>query len=854
MLFYKKHIADVLAYCDTTHEGLSPAEAARRLKAYGPNTLRVSTVPLWKKLIEPFRSIFVAVLFVAAGISIAMEEVLDAVIILVTITISVVIYYVQQASSERVLNALKRHDVQLVRVVRGGVIQEVNADDLVVGDIVQLYEGERIPADIRIIESANARVDEAMLTGESLPIGKDNRPLSNDKEVYERTNMLFQGSFVVAGHATGVVVATANETEFGQIAALARRIDTSSPVQQKIDSLLQKVIIVIGCIAALVFALSLWRGVELLVALRFMISLAVSAVPEGLPIAISIVLVLGMRRMAKHQALVRNLRAIENIGIVTTIATDKTGTLTKNQLSVQDVWQLKAERDLRVVAADVLLTLNSSSSAGSRDPLDAALARFSDEYDATIAKGLDQMVSLPFDQAYAMSGVLWRDKGATYAYMKGAPEKILAVCRLSPHDHELVSQAIHSLTGKGLRVIAIARAEAIGPVQEIGDLQSTQFEFICLVAVADQLRPEAQPAIAATLQAGVTVRMITGDHFETAYAIGKKLGLVEHRDQVFDAREMERLDDEALTAIVDKARVFSRVTPESKHRILTILKQHNITAMTGDGVNDVPALSNAHIGVAMGSGSQIAKDAGDIILLNDSFASIVTALREGRVVFDNIRRMLYYLFATSTGQVLTIITALLAGLPAPLVAVQILWINLVTDTVMVIPLGLEPAEDDVMKRRPRNPARPIIGKTIITRMIIVALTMVVVSLCLFAYFLQAHTVAYAQTIIFSTMVAMQWANGFVARSERQSLWRRFKVMNVKFYIGVVVAIGLQALALFGPLATALHVDGSVSATHYVVSATIGIAAIIIAGETHKRLSRSVYARVAISPAPQASSS
>lgn len=845
MLFYKTHIADVLAYFDVTEQGLSAREAARRLQRNGPNTLRVTSEPLWKKLIEPFRSVFVAVLFVAAVISVTMDELLDAAIIVVTITISVTIYYVQRASSERALNALRRHDVQLVKVLRNNQVVEVNADALVVGDIVFVFEGERVPADVRIIESTNARVDESLLTGESLPIGKDDRPLSTEKAVYERNNMLFQGSFVVGGQARGVVVATGNDTEFGQIAALARRIDQTSPVQQKIDTLLRKVIIVIGIIASGVFALSLWRGVELLEALRFMLSLAVSAVPEGLPIAISIVLVLGMRRLAKRQALVRNLRAIENIGVVTTIATDKTGTLTKNQLSVQDVWQLTAEQDLRRVAAEVRLTLNSLSAAGSRDPLDAALERFSDEYQATVPKSLTLLRHLPFDQGYAMSGVLWRDKGTTYAYMKGAPEKILTICRPSAKDRETITQAIHSLTGRGLRVIALAKAEVRQAVAEVADLQKTTFTFLGLVAVADQLRPEAAPAIAATQQAGVIVRMITGDHFETAYAIGKKLGLVVHRDEVFDARQIDRLDDAALTRTVEQAKIFSRVTPEAKHRILSILKQHHITAMTGDGVNDVPALANAHIGVAMGSGSQIAKDAGDIVLLNDSFASIVEALREGRVVFDNIRRMLYYLFATSTGQVLTIIAALLGGLPVPLVAVQILWINLVTDTVMVIPLGLEPPESDVMKRRPRNPARPIIGKTIITRMVLVALTMVVVSLGLFVYFLQTHSVTYAQTVIFSAMVAMQWANGFVARSERQSLLRRLRVMNLKFYIGLVLVIALQTLALFGPLSTALHIDRSVTPQDYIVAGSIGVIAILVVGELHKYLSRGVYRRSAI---------
>lgn len=848
MQFYKKHIDDVLAYFDVSQDGLSVEQAQERLRINGPNAIKVAGEPWWRKIVEPFRSVFMAVLFVAAVISMVMDEVLDATIILAIIGVSATIFYVQRASSERVLRSLRSQDAQIAHALRDGQLVDVDAENLVVGDIVHIFEGERIPADVRVIQADNVRVDEALLTGESLPVSKDNRPLTNDKEVYERSNMLFQGSFLVSGQAVGIVVATANDTEFGQIAALARRIDTESPVQQKIDALLQKIIVVIGAITVVVFGLSLWRGIELLEALRFMIGMAVSAIPEGLPIAISVVLVLGMRRIAKFHALVRNMRAIENIGVVTTIATDKTGTLTKNQLSVQDVWQPGPETDLRLLARAIRLSLNGTMEHA-KDPLDLALHRFVVQYDVALSSSLQEVVNLPFEQAHAMSGVLWRDKGQTYGYLKGAPEKVLAQCRLNAHDHEAVMKELHSLTGQGLRVIALAKTTVTKPASEIGDLLDGTFTFLGLIAVADQLREEVPAAIAETQRAGVVVRMITGDHFETAYAIGKQLGLVTRRDQVFDARQIaeQNLSDAALAEIVETARVFARVTPEYKHRILTILKRKDITAMTGDGVNDVPALTNAHVGLAMGSGSQIAKDAGDIVLLNDSFASIVEALREGRVVFDNIRRILYYLFATSVGEVLIIVTSLLIGLPLPVLAVQILWVNLVTDTIMVIPLGLEPAERDVMRRRPRNPRRPIIGKTIITRMVTVALTMVVVGIGLFSYFLQDYSEAYARTVLFSALVAMQWANAFNARSERQSLFSRLKVVNTKLYLGFAIAVTLQMMALFGPFQAALHIDTGVAWEHYAVAMGAGIVAVIMAAEIHKFISRPIYARAYVAP-------
>lgn len=839
MIFYRQSVADVLSKLDTSEQGLDTQEANKRIEKYGRNVLEVKGESLWRKLTEPFRSVFMLILAIAAGVSFATGEPLDAAIIAAIIAVSAGIYYVQRFSTERVLRALKKHDLQTIDVIRDGRVSGVSSEELVPGDVIILTEGQKVPADARLIRVDNVRSDESLLTGESVPVSKHIAALKDDKEVYEQVNMLFQGAFIVSGEATAVVTATGNQTQFGKLASLAGSAETYSPVQRKIDKLISQIVAVVAVASIIVFSLSIYRGMEWAEALRFMISLAVSAVPEGLPVAITVVLVLGMRRMAKYNALVRSMSAIENVGIITTIATDKTGTLTKNLLSVQDTWQLNSPADLKAFALSVFLSVNHSK-GNTHDPLDTAFRAFAEEYKSSTPDDYELITTMPFDQDFAMSGNVWRHKDGYDVIVKGAPEHVMARASLDKKNDSVVRHELHALTGKGYRVIALARLSNIQKeIASLKDLPESGLELLGLVAVADELRPEAASAVTAAQDAGVTVRMITGDHFETAYAIGKQLGLVEHREQVFDTRSMNDMTEKQLEEAVEKARVFSRVVPENKHKILTILKKNDITAMTGDGVNDVPALANAHIGVAMGSGSQIAKETGDIVLLDNNFRSIISALREGRVIFDNIRRMLFYLLATSAGEVITMVGALVAGLPLPVAPVQILWINLVTDTAMVIPLGLEPAEEDVMKRKPRRPKQPILDKFIISRMLAVAIGMAVVALSVFVYFLQHMNEDYARTIAFSSLVVMQWANAFNARSEQQSLIVRLRTVNWKLYIGLAVGVSLQAIALFGPLQDALHVV-PVQLSHVLWTGAIAAVAIILIGEIHKFIGRRYY--------------
>lgn len=838
MHYYTKTVHEILKDFDVGESGLSQTEARERLQQYGPNVIRVRGEPLWRKLIEPFANVFMAVLFLAAIISLSHHAVVDAIIVFAIMGASATIYYVQRFTTERILRALQRHNPHNVEVLRENHPQIIDASQIVPGDIIILNEGEKIPADARVISTSSLRVDESQLTGESLPIAKNIEPLGDEKELYEQNNMVFQGSFVVGGVGKALITATGNNTEFGRLAALSSEATDISPVQAKIDKLVSKIIVVVAGIATVAFSLALWRGMGITESVRFVLALSVSAVPESLPIAISVVLALGMRRMASKKALVRTMSAIETIGTVTTIATDKTGTLTKNKLTVREVWSADVQND------DLQTAMAHAVNHGDKkvhDPLDTAMSEYLKITPTKRPLG-DPLDVLPFDQTYAMSGNVWLEKGNVVLAVKGAPEHVLARCNLSQADHSAAESELHSATGRGLRVIALAHVTLPRSISSFDDLpHDTRLNFDGFIAIADILRPEAAKAIKTALAAGVTVRMITGDHFETAFHIGRELGMVKSRSQVFDCRKLHTMSDEALEQVIDDVRVFSRVIPEHKHRILSILKKHHITAMTGDGVNDVPALTNAHVGVAMGSGASIAKDAGDIILLDDNFKGIVDAVHEGRTIFANIKRMLVYLLSTNLGEVLVSVGALIIGMPIPLLPVQILWVNLVTDTSLVIPLGLEPGEKRNMNRGPQKPTAPLLSRFMISRIAVISATMAGLTLWQYVTFSNLYGTDYGRTIAFCSLVVMQWASALCIRSDYEPLFSRIHRLNKPFVVGLSVAVGLQILVITGPLGHFLHIT-DVAASDLVRTGLVAFVTPIILIELHKIIGRRFFGK------------
>src|SRR3990167_7613077 len=828
-LWHTLLLHDLYKTLNSGEKGLSSAEAERRLRQFGYNQISVKKESFWKKLLAPFKSIFITILLIAALISFLSGKNLDAIVILVIVAINTLIWLSQQQTTERVLNSLKKHYEQIVQVLRNGQVTKLNSKLLVLGDVVVLGEGQKIPADGRVIEAANLFIDESALTGESLPIKKNVSVLSADKKIFERDNMLFSGTYVVSGSAKALIVATGMQTEFGKIAKLAVKQEPKSPLQKKIDQIVSKLIKLLAILALVVFLLALLRGIAVSEALRFVLSFIVSAVPEDLPIALTIIFVLGMRRMAKHKALVRSVSAIENLGLITAIAIDKTGTLTKNHLAVASAWTAQPRYDIKQAAIKAL------GDANSLEPFDHALKQFAANMAANHAK---PEKIYPFNQQQRASGVLWQEGSKHKLYLKGAPEHIIKLCRLGRAEAAKAEAKLRQMVANGFRVIAIAKADVSSTLDNLENLKKYELELLGLIAFADELRPESAPSIAAAQAAGISVKMITGDHFDTAFHIGRTLNISQHRDQVVEGDELPKSEDELETYVRNK-NVFARILPAQKFALLAALKRSEITAMTGDGVNDVPALTKADIGIAMASSSDIAKDAGDIVLLDNNFASIVRAISEGRVIYDNIRKMLFYLLSTTLGEVLTIIGALLLGLPLPVTAIQILWVNLVTDTALVIPLGLEPAEADHMNRPPRQPKAPILDKTILTRIVIVGGAMAISILAYFTLLTHwGYSHEYAQTVAFAMLVVSQWVNAFNARSEGQSLLSRLRTPNYKLLVGLALAMLAQALVMFGPLQEAFDIQ-AVSSAHLLTGLAITSAAVYLAAEIHKQLHRKI---------------
>jgi Ca2+-transporting ATPase len=503
--------------------------------------------------------------------------------------------------------------------------------------------------------------------------------------------------------------------------------------------------------------------------------------------------------------------------------------LTRNNLKVASGWSLDPKVDLKEAAFKSLGGVSANV-----EPFDKALLAVTghgSNYSGKLQR------NYPFEQAQRLSGALWQEAEKSTLYVKGAPEHVINLSRLQGEQHQSAMGQLYSLTARGYRVIAMAKAGVSDLPADLKGAGSLNFQFLGLIAFADELRPESAQAVKMAKQAGVDVRMITGDHFETAFHIGQLVGICSHKDQVILGTDLPSNEDELAKAISGKT-VFARILPEQKFKILKVLKRHNIAAMTGDGVNDVPALASAEVGIAMGSGNDIAKDAGDILLMDNNFASIVNAIAEGRVIYDNIRRMLFYLLSTSFGELLTIVGALLFALPLPVSAVQVLWVNLVTDTALVIPLGLEPPEEDHMRRPPRQPKAPILDRLILNRIVLIGAIMAAVALGTFAYLVsKGYSDEYARSVAFMMLVAAQWANAFNARSERHSLFRRLRTPNYKLLAGLGLAVILQALVMLGPLRETFGVV-DISFNHLLVSIFLPIIAVLTAAELHKLLAKS----------------
>lgn len=792
--------------------GLSEKEVLRLQERIGKNTIKTTETPWWRRALEPFMDIFMIILIIAMILSLLQKNWIEAATIFVIITLDAVIYYIQQFSTEKILKSLKRSTMHSVTAVRDGAEVAIEATELVPGDVIILREGDRVPADGRIISESGLLTNESMLTGESDSIAKDAKAISGQKKVYEQRNMVFSGSFVVTGTGRYIVTATGNHTEYGKIASLASSLGEESPIRAKMDKLVGQIAVVVIAVAIIVLIIQLIDGISLLQALEFTLAMAVSAVPEGLPIAISIILALCAARMAKKQALVRELRAIESIGIVTTIASDKTGTLTENRLELREMWapvlnEKVFMEKLACAALGEFSMMERGRDSLAIDPLDTCIIDYMRENNYETCP-MEPIKSYAFDQDLKMSGNLYRDdNGKLLLQVKGAPEVILNRAKLSSKQRNEAEDKLVELANKGYKVVAVASGRIEHEINELNRLEKgVQLDFEGFMAVADALRNGVPAAIKQTARMGVKTKMVTGDHAGTAFAIGREAGLAEDFSQVLDCSNLSNINDDDLEDLVKNTTIFARVTPEDKYRILSAIKETEICAMTGDGVNDVPALVGAHVGIAMGDAPSIVQDAGDIVLLDNNFKNITEAIKESRTVLANIRRMLSYLLATNAGEVLTMMGALLISGEQLLTPIQILWVNLVTDSLMVIPVGLEPPEKKILQQKPESKDAPILPMQMLGKMVLVACVMAVGTIA--TYYLADWLLGNAEqanTLAFTALVVMQWANAVSVRGIYESAWQRLKMPHRNFHIAMGAAVILQVLALFGPLAKIVNV-------------------------------------------------
>jgi Ca2+-transporting ATPase len=843
----------VLDRLHTSWQGLSHAEARRRLAAHGPNLLAGAQrrAPLGIFL-RQFKDFLILVLLAAAAISGLLGEVLDTLAILAILVLNAVVGFVQEYRAERAMAALKALAAPNAAVLRGGERQTIPAAQLVPGDVVLLEAGSIVPADLRLLEAVRLRADEAVLTGESVPVDKTAAALAGDAlPLGDRRNMAYKGTLVTYGRGCGVVVATGMATEVGQIAALLQEAgESSTPLQRRLAHFGRRLAVVALGICGIIFALGLLRGEAPVLMFMTAVSLAVAAIPEALPAVVTIALALGARRMIRLQALIRKLPAVETLGSVTYICTDKTGTLTLNRMQVEAfycdgtlVHRARADGPWDDLLRAMALCSDVHGKATGElagDPTEVALvlaARDAGYDKPKLEQAWPRVAEIPFDADRRCMTTLHRHPdGAIVSYTKGAAEVMLErSCEVAtaagavPLDRGAVAAVSEQMAADGLRVLAIGMRRWPRPPDEVeACVVERDLTLLGLVGLLDPPRPEAQDAIQMCRSAGIAPVMITGDHPLTARAIARRLGMLGEQGAVLTGAELAALSPEELRRRVAEVRVYARVAPEQKLHIVTALQARGeIVAMTGDGVNDAPALRRADIGVAMGiAGTDVAKEASAMVLLDDNFATIVRAVREGRRIYDNIRRFIRYAVTTNAGEIWTMFLAPLIGLPVPLLPVQILWINLVTDGLPGLALAVEPEEPDIMQRPPRPPQESVFARGLGVHTLWVGLLMAALVLGAQAWALTAGG-RHWQTLVFTMLCFTQLAHVLAIRSERVSLFRQGLLSN-RWLLGAVVLTGLLQLAtIYVPALNAIFKTAPLRPGELALA--VGVAAVVFLG-------------------------
>lgn len=830
---YKKTVDEILKELNTTKKGLTTREASHRLKKFGPNEItRTKKLTKTKIFLNQFKNIMIFILMIASAFSLLIGHAIDSIIILTVVIFNSIFGFIQENKAEKSIEALRRLTSLKSIVIRDGKETEIDSKEIIPGDILVLEAGNKVPADARIIESSNLEIDESSLTGESMPVKKDGKRIESICPISEQSNIVFCGTIVTKGRCVCVVTSTNMKTEIGKIAREMQEVkEEKTPLQERLEKLSKSLGIFIILIVIGVFFLNL-KNSDYLTSLIFGISLAVAAIPEGLPAVVTITFALGVRRMIKKNALIRKLSSIETLGSIDIICTDKTGTLTKNQMTVRKIFangkiievsgegynpnggfvsdEKFAVKDIEKLLAcgalcnDAELIFESDGSGWKviGDPTEGALLTSAKKANINQEKYLmdsPRIDEVPFSSETKYMLTVHKSRSKKIVYAKGAPEAILGLCtriitngktkKLDEKTRQQILDQYGQFANDAMRVLAFAYKEEVGKAK-------TKYEneliFLGLQAMIDPPRAEAKDAIARCKSAGIRTVMITGDFKITAMAIAKYLGI---EGEAIDGNELINMSDEELQKKAESIGIYARVNPIHKLRIVAALQKNgHIVAMTGDGINDSPALKKANVGIAIGSGTDVAKEASHMIVTDDNFASIVDAIEEGRSIYDNIRKFLAYMFSTHTGEIFVIVGALLFGLPAPLTAIQLLWLNIVTDGFPALALSVDPKVDNIMRRKPRKPDESIITRNSGIMIFILSLMLAGGTILLMNYgsiFEPGKT----NTLVLTALVVFEIIMAFLIRSEFET--RLFS--NRYLYYAVLSSIVLQLVIIYSPL-------------------------------------------------------
>ena len=839
----------VVGGLNTTFQGISSTEADARLLQYGPNSLPRARPPALAMIfLRQFASPLIYVLVAAAIFSVIIQEWSDAVFIGAVLLINAIIGTIQEFSAQRAATALQQLVMTQCRVLRDGDTFEINAEHLVPGDILLLESGDKIAADVRLLSSHDLEIDESLLTGESLAVLKQSdEVLEVDAFVGDRVNMAFAGTMVNRGRGSGVVVATALSTELGTIASEVIHGESAKPpLLVRMERFTRRIAIIVGLAAILMAAVSIARGMPITDIFMLAVALAVSVIPEGLPVALTVALAIGMRRMARRNVIIRRLIAVESLGSCTCIATDKTGTLTVNELTARcilfangDRWQISGEGmvpegDIKpphtspgdeeiallqrlclssILTNDGFLGKRDGQWTHHGDAVDVALLVMAHKADIVKEKTINafpEVDSIPFESERLFSASLNQVGDRRCMFVKGALEKLLPMCNTMAVPGEDVAidtagleQLANDLACQGYRVLAVAGSDSGPPSTEVfGEQHLRGLTLLGLIGMIDPLRPEAAEAVATCRKAGIEVAMVTGDHPATALAIARDLGLAKHEEHIVTGPELRATaDQDGIDLLTRRARVFARVEPSQKLDIVHSLQRNgHFVAVSGDGANDAPALRAAQVGVAMGkSGTDVARETADIIITDDNFNSIVSGVEEGRISYANVRKVIFLLISTGAAELVLFTMALFSGLPLPLLAVQLLWLNLVTNGIQDVALAFEPGEGDELRQRPRPPKESIFNRMMIERVIISALVIGAVAFYLFKTMLDwGYSVEEARNSTLLLMVLFENVHVFNCRSEMLSIFQHNPLRNRILLFGTLAAQLIHIGAMYTP--------------------------------------------------------